>query len=103
PILFTKIINRRNGMACRQRDELLAPAVEERIGAEDERASTQLDEGRKSCVDLAFGGGLHELELQPLRGRRILHLPHDWLGKRIIRVYEQGDHPSPGNQLGNQL
>jgi hypothetical protein len=31
-------------MACRQRDELLAPAVEERIGADEERTGLQLYE-----------------------------------------------------------
>ena len=35
--------------------------------------------------------------------RRILHLSHDRLGKRVIRVHEQGDHPGLGNQLRNQL
>ena len=47
-------------MARRQRDELLAPAVEERIGGEDERAGMQLHEGCESCVDLAFGAGLQD-------------------------------------------
>jgi hypothetical protein len=35
--VFTKVVDRRNDMSCRQRDYLFAPAVEERIGAEDER------------------------------------------------------------------
>jgi hypothetical protein len=45
-------------MACRQRHQLLALAEEERIGADDERAGMQLDEGRESGVDLAFAAGL---------------------------------------------
>ena len=49
-------------MACRQRHELLAPAVEKRIGADDERAGMQLDEGREGGVDLAFGAGLQDGE-----------------------------------------
>ncbi len=90
-------------MACRQRHELLAPAVEERIGADDERAGMQLDEGGESGVDLAFGAGLQDMELHPLRARRFLHVSHDALGSRIVRVHEQGDHPGLGNQLGKQL
>src|SRR6266404_2555577 len=31
--VFTKVVDRRYGMECRQRGDLLAPAVEERIGA----------------------------------------------------------------------
>ena len=40
-------------MARCQRHELLAPAVEERIIADDERAGLQLDEGCEGGVDLA--------------------------------------------------
>ena len=90
-------------MACRQRHELLAPAVEERIGADDERAGMQLDEGGEGGVDLAFGAGLQDRELHPLRARRFLHVSDDALGIRIVRVHQQGDHPGLGNQLGQQL
>ena len=100
---FAPLIDRRNGMACRQRHELLAPAVEERIGADDERAGMQLDEGREGGVDLAFGAGLQDMELQPLRARRLLHVSHRCARHRIVRVHEQGDHLGLGNQLGQQL
>jgi hypothetical protein len=42
---FAPLIDRRNGMACRQRHDLLAPAEEKRIGTDNERAGLQLDEG----------------------------------------------------------
>ena len=45
-------------MACRQRHELFAPAVEERVGADGERASMLLGEGDEGGVDLAFGAGV---------------------------------------------
>src|SRR5260370_10838853 len=51
---FSPLVRRRNGMARCQRYELLAPAVEERIGGDDERAGMQLDEGCEGGVDLAF-------------------------------------------------
>jgi hypothetical protein len=41
------LIDRRNGMARCQRRELLASAVEEPIGADDEPAGLQFDEGRE--------------------------------------------------------
>ena len=43
------------------------------------------------------------MELQPLRARCFLHVSNDALGSRIVRVHQQGDHPSPRNQLRQQL
>ena len=37
------LVDRRNGKPCRQRDKIFAPAVEERIGTDEERAGLQLD------------------------------------------------------------
>src|ERR1700730_12777977 len=42
---LTLLIDRRNGIACRQRHELVAPAGEERVTADDKRAGMLLDEG----------------------------------------------------------
>ena len=50
-------------MARRQRDELFAPADEERIGGDKERAGPLLDESCERRVDLAFGAGLQDMEL----------------------------------------
>src|SRR6266576_5447552 len=41
----------------------IAPAVEERFAADEERAGLQLGEGGESGVDLAFAAGLHDTEL----------------------------------------
>ena len=90
-------------MACRQGHELLATAVEEWVGADDERAGLQLDESGEGGVDLAFGAGLQDMELHPFRARRFLHVSYHALGIRIVRVHEQGDHPGLGNQLVQQL
>ena len=100
---FAPLVDRRNGMACCQRHKLLAPADEERVAADDERAGLQLDEGGEGGVDLAFGASLQDLELHPLRARRFLHVSDHALGNRIVRVHEQGDHPGLGNQLGEQF
>src|SRR5436305_5557630 len=51
---FTPLIDRRNVMACCKRHELVTPAAEELIGADEQRAGLQWDEGCKSGVDLAF-------------------------------------------------
>jgi hypothetical protein len=47
---FTPRIDRRNGTARCQRHELLAPAAQERIRADDQRASMQLDKGGEGGV-----------------------------------------------------
>ena len=73
-------------MACRQRHELLVPAVEERLGADEERAGLQLDDGREGGVDLAFGAGFQDMELQPLRAHRFLHVLDHALGIRIVSL-----------------
>ena len=91
-------------MACRQRQELIAPVEEEGTGGDDERAGLPLDEGGESGVDLAFGAGLQDMELHPLRPRAVSpHGLHHALRSRNVRVYEQGDHLGLGNQLGKQL
>src|SRR5204863_6753369 len=96
-------IYRRNYMAQCQRHELLAPAAEEWIRADDERVGMQLDEGRESGIDLTLGAGLQDVELHPLHARRFRRVSHIALGIRIVRVHEQGNHPGLRNQLGNQL
>ena len=90
-------------MACRQRHQLFAPAVEERVAADDERAGMQLDEDHEGGVDLAFGAGLQDMELHPLGARHPLHVFNGAPGIRIARVHEQGDYPGLGNQLGQQV
>src|SRR5260370_37479240 len=67
-------IDCRNGMVCRQRDELLASAGEERIGADEQRAGMKLDQGRKSGFDLTLSAGLKDMELDSLRARRLLRI-----------------------------
>jgi hypothetical protein len=68
------LINRRNGIACRQRHKLLAPAIEVRIGADEESAGMSLDEEVKGGLKIALGAGFHDIELNPLHARRILHV-----------------------------
>src|SRR4051794_18246508 len=43
------------------------------------------------------------MELQPLRERCFLDVSNDALGSRIVRVHQQGNHPSPRSQLRQQL
>jgi hypothetical protein len=83
-------------MACRQHHQLFASAVEERIGADDERAGIQLDEGGEDAFEFVLGAGLQDMELYPFRLRRHLNLAYVALGIRIVGVHEQGDQPGLG-------
>src|SRR5262245_16849554 len=44
--IFTPVVDRGNAVACRERNDPLAPTVEEWIVAYDERAGAPLDQGR---------------------------------------------------------
>ena len=90
-------------MMCGQRHEPLAPVGKEWVAADDEPPGSQLTEGRESRVNLAFGRGIQDGKLYPLRARRFPHVFSGARGIRIVRVHEQGDHADLGNQLGQQL
>src|SRR4051812_46093809 len=83
--------------------ELLAPAAEEWIGADDERAGVQFNERGESGIDLGVAAGFQDMELHALRSCRLLYLLNDTLGSRAVRVHQQGEHPNPRNQLRQQL
>src|SRR6516165_1437273 len=53
----------RNGMALRQRDDLLASARDEPIGVDDEPDGMQPVEGREGGVDFGFGAGFQDRKL----------------------------------------
>ena len=77
-------------MAERQCGELFAPAGEECIGADHERACSQLDQGCKDRIEVAFGARMQDMELQPEGAGRRLQVSRYGLGKSGIgRVDEQ--------------
>src|ERR1700730_587278 len=92
-------IYRRNGVACRQCHELLAPATQERIGADNEPTGMPFDESCEGGIYVVFGGGLLDIDVYPLRERRFLHVSDHGLYRRIGRVHKQADQPGLGNQL----
>ena len=86
-----------------QPKELLAPAGEERIRADNKPAGMKFGEGREGGIDLAFGAGLQDRELELLRAHSFLDVSYCKLDIRTVRVHQQGDHLGLGNQLGQQL
>ena len=59
----SKLINPGHCMARGQRDELIAPAEEERIGGDKECAGPLLDDGCEGRVEVAFAAGFQDMQL----------------------------------------
>jgi hypothetical protein len=53
----------RNSMARGQRNDLVAPAPEERFVVHQECSRSLLNEHCKGCMDLALGAGFHDQDL----------------------------------------
>src|SRR6516162_4118193 len=60
-------------MACRQRNQLIAPTREKRIGGDDQRLEPLLGEVREGRIDLPFGARVHDTKLQAEGLRCRLH------------------------------
>ena len=54
-------------MARRQSNDLLAPAIENWVIADNETANTTLGQGIESRVDLACGAGFQDIDLRQER------------------------------------
>src|SRR5262249_10854796 len=69
---LTHRIDRRNRMARRQCDDVIAPLHEERIDAEKERNAALSSHGHERCLHLSFATGPQGHELHPKHtGRRV--------------------------------
>jgi hypothetical protein len=51
-------------VAGRQANDLAPTIGQKRVDADDERGGAQLDKGAKRCVDLAFGAGIQNVQVQ---------------------------------------
>src|SRR5262249_22092720 len=80
------LVDRRNGIACRKRCELLATVDEKGISLHHKRADRLLHEGIEGGADLTFGTCLQDAELNSLRARCVLHRPNHAVGLRTARV-----------------
>ena len=60
-------------MACRQREEQIAPTVEERVGSDHEPACSKLKQGGKGGLELPICTYTHNMNLQPESASRSLY------------------------------
>jgi hypothetical protein len=52
-------------VAKRQRTKLFFPAIKECIVSDREPARSQLDQVCEDCIEVTFGAGIQDMELQP--------------------------------------
>src|SRR6516162_7470060 len=98
-----KLENRGDRVAERQCGEPLAPGREERMGADHESISPQLDQSCKGCIEVTLGARLQYMQLKPESAGRGLQAPRDGLGKsRVGRVDEQSYSGRRRDQLVQQ-
>ena len=57
------LVDCRHRVLKRQHGKLLASSIEERIGADHERARPQLDQGCKDRIEIAIGTRKQDMEL----------------------------------------
>src|SRR5262249_50894582 len=90
--ILTPVVDRGNTMPCRERNDPLAPAVEERIVSDDERASTPLDQGRKCMIKVGVDAGIDDLNILSELTRRGFDLLQLRCQLRTLGVDENADH-----------
>jgi hypothetical protein len=61
----TPVVDRRDCMASRQSDELIAPAVEQSVVAQDQCGVAQIDECDEGGIYFGLAAGIQDLKLLP--------------------------------------
>src|SRR5262245_32793353 len=75
-------------MVCCQRDELVAPPIEERVRGDDERTGLLSSHGSKRCFDLVFAAGPKDRHFLPERTGSRLCGSHLGVAVQIGRIHE---------------
>jgi hypothetical protein len=70
---------------------LVAPAIEERIAADEEPAGSLSDDGREGRLDLVCGAGAHDDDLLPDAAGRRLRVSGVQFDRCIGRIHKKGD------------
>jgi hypothetical protein len=96
------LIDCRNGVARRQRDDVCAPAVEERISGDEQGASANLPRGCEGSVEFGFTGCVQDMNLLVEGARRLLDILQLGCRRRIVRIDKDSDQGCSRNQFAQQ-
>src|SRR5262245_4670428 len=101
---LTKLGDRRNSVAGRQRPELFITADEECVGGDTERAGSQLGQRRENRIEVTVSAGLQNTELQAKGPCCQLHVFRYTLCNFATgRIDEKRDDSCLGHHLAQQL
>lgn len=89
-------------MTCCQRNELFAPAKEERVGCDKQRVGPALDRSGKRGINLSFVACVDDAELDAKRARRSASSRNPNVGSWKPRVH-QDRNDGLGNEFAHQL
>ena len=97
------MVDRGKRVARRQRDDLFAPAVEERIGATKGALGPRCTRAAKAASISLSLLAFSDMQFSPKRIRRCLHVPADGVGIGIGRIHKQADDRGLRHRLVQQL
>jgi len=89
-------------MACRQHHELAGTIEKHGIPRDQERIGALLGEPRKSCIDIANGAGIEDIDLLSDAAGGGLNVIHLYFGIERTCVHENSDRRGVGPQLTQQ-
>src|SRR5262249_51918068 len=90
-------------MTCCQRNELFAPAKEERVGCDKQRVGPAPDRSGKRGINLSFVACVDDAELDAKRARRSASSRNPNVGSWKARVHQDGNQDGVGNEFAHQL
>ena len=72
--VFAELIDGRQALPCRERDDPVASCVEKGIGCDHQRPNTVADQGCERGLQIVVGAGFGDYEPQIARARRLFEL-----------------------------
>src|SRR5262249_35710672 len=99
---LTSFIDRRNGITCCQRHDLIALAAEGWVRADQQCSGARLSHSCECPVDLVFSTRAHDAYLLSEVASGILNTPQLSLKIRIGRVEQHCDQRGGGNQRADE-
>jgi len=101
--ILAPFIDRRDGVASRQGDDPIAPAVEEDVCRHHKRTNPPYFHIRECCFHIVVVGGLDDLQFHASGARGRLPIRH--FGRRAgkIRIDQYSNHGCVGNEFAQQF